>query len=184
MFDTNIENQYVVFQRPNPHHAFHSGQADLLRDRAKDCAHITEVGVNIGASTRAFMAGYPTEMVGIDIKYYDKDTEHIKALAAANNIKYTYHIANSLSCPLVDTDLLLLDGDHSYEVVADELKRWNGFVRKWIILHDTNKDGQFGPTGYFVKQATLDFLTKTDKWVLELEDKRLAGLMILKRVKK
>lgn len=169
----------------NPNHAFHSGQGDLLKERAQQVDHITEIGVNIGASTRAFLAGRPKKMIGIDIKDFGPSTQFLKDLAEHNGIEYVYYKMDSLAAPLEKTDILLMDGNHSYEYVTAEFKRYAPYVRKWIFLHDTNAEGRKSPTGkpYAVRKATEDFLNITDEWEIEVDDKRLAGLLILKRIK-
>lgn len=162
-----------------------SAQLPILKDYASKVDHITEIGVAIGNSARGFLAGRPKRMVGIDIKDWGKDTQRIKDLASNNGIDYKYIIANSLSIQIEPTDLLFLDGNHSYDHVLQELIQHSPNVSKWIFLHDINAEGQMSPVGkpYAVLKATNDFLKISNKWKIKLKDERQAGLMILERIK-
>lgn len=184
----DLEKEFKIHCKPNPHNDSHAlnEQLHILKNYAKQCEHITEIGVNIGHSTRGFMVGKPKKMVGIDIQHFGQATQRIQELAKNNGIEYEYRIVDSLSIEIESTDLLFLDGNHSYKYVFGELNQHSPKVNKWIFLHDINHEGKPSPVGepYAVIRGTEDFLKATDKWKIKLIDRRQVGLMILERIKK
>jgi len=183
----DLEKEFEIHLKPNPHNDSHAlnEQLSILKNYAEDCDHITEIGVNIGHSTRGFMAGKPKKMIGIDIKHFGAATKRLEDLASHNGIKYEYRVADSMSVVIEPTDLLFLDGNHSYRYVLGELLMHAAKVKKWIFLHDINHEGKPSPVGepYAVIEGTNDFLKTTNNWVIKLVDKRQVGLMVLERIK-
>jgi hypothetical protein len=70
----------------------------------------------------------------------------LKSSCADANINVTFHQASSLDCPLEQTDLLFIDTWHVYGMLKRELERWNTYVGKYIIMHDTTVDEWAGET--------------------------------------
>ena len=62
------------------------------------------------------------------------------------NINVVVHKENSINCPIETTDLLFIDTWHVYGWLKLELQRWNSYVSKYIILHDTTVDEWAGET--------------------------------------
>lgn len=186
MEDFDLDKEFEIHSNPdNSIHYSVAEQLPILKSYTSKIDHVTEIGVNIGNSTRGFMAGRPKRMVGIDIKYFGKDTQRIKDLASNNGIDYKYIVADSLSIEIEPTDLLFLDGNHSYDYVFQELVKHSLNVSKWIFLHDITAEGRMSPVGkpYAVLKATYAFLEINNKWKVKLKDERHAGLMILERIK-
>lgn len=185
--DYNIDKEFEIHCKINPNNDSHAlnEQLPILKQYAKKCDHITEIGVNIGHSTRGFMAGRPKKMVGIDYKEYGSDTQKIKDLARHNGIEYDYVLADSLSVTIEPTDLLFLDGNHTYEYVIGELRKHSPNVKKWMFAHDINHEGKMSPVGkpYAVMAGITTFLKENNKWKIKLIDKRQVGLLILERIK-
>lgn len=187
MINYNLDEEFRITQEVKiATHAVHSGQGELFKERVSPGDTILEIGVNWGATTRAFMAGRPAKMIGIDIEDFGHITQRIKDLAEHNGIEYEYYVCNSLTfSPIPDVDIALFDGDHSLEMVKAEFKLYAPHVKRYIFLHDINHEGKKSPAGgaYQVYKASMEFLEDNDEWEIDVEDRRLAGLLILKRVK-
>jgi len=116
-----------------------------LRDLAKECEHITEMGVRYCVSTFAFIEGNPKRLVCIDLyhpshyvpqegdKYFTKAVE----LCSEKGIDLEFIQGDSRTLDIEETDLLFIDTDHTYEQLSIELKRHADKAKKYIVLHDT-----------------------------------------------
>lgn len=114
---------------------------------AMECNHITECGVRNAVSSYAFANALRgknnskhilVDICGCDfIDTFLDECEH----EAINAIFYE---ESDLTCPMEKTDLLFIDTWHVYGHLKRELDRWNTYVNKYIILHDTTVDGEVG----------------------------------------
>ena len=84
-----------------------------LKLYAEHCSHVTEMGVRWGASTIAFLAARPKEMVSYDI-IKTGEMEKIRALVQQEKINHSFKIENVLTSAIEETDLLFIDTLHSY----------------------------------------------------------------------
>lgn len=100
---------------------------------------VVEIGTQYGISTRVWLAATNAEVHSIDIdescaKLVDTFQEDWKE-------RWTFHHGRSQDISLVQsgwTDLLYVDGDHSYEAVVSDMKRYGPSVRSGglVILDD------------------------------------------------
>lgn len=114
---------------------------------AKECTHITECGVRGAVSSYAFANGLrnKTDARLIMVDLCGCDTVDICLDECENEgIRATFYEESDLTCPMEPTDLLFIDTWHVYGHLVKELKRWNTYVGKYIILHDTTVDGDVG----------------------------------------
>lgn len=176
-----------------------------LERYARECEHITECGVRTAVSSYAFgyaCRGRPsTRLVQVDPCVCD-DIMRFQDIAKQENINTIFHQMSDLECPIEETDLLFIDTWHIYGQMKRELDRWNGHVRKYIILHDTEVDKWMGETircGFNAEQqsrdsgipvieimrgiwpAVLEFLESHPEWVLHEHYTNCNGLTVLKR---
>lgn len=107
-----------------------------LNQLARNCNHITELGVRFGVSSVAFMNSDAV------LRSYDiliqPEAEKLfdAAITAGKNVMLIK--ANSLDASNIDiTDLLFIDTIHAYPQLKAELNFWENKVRKFIVLHDT-----------------------------------------------
>jgi cephalosporin hydroxylase len=59
-------------------------------------------------------------------------------------INATFYKEDDLICKMEDTELLFIDTWHVYGHLKRELARWHSHAKKYIILHDTTVDGEYG----------------------------------------
>lgn len=114
----------------------------VLRDLAKECKHVTEMGVRGIVSTWAFLEGLKGggTLVSIDNTlpaYYGGDLELVEKLAKEENVNFTFILDDTLTMNIEETDILFIDTIHEYEQLVVELNRHSNKVRKYIVLHDT-----------------------------------------------
>jgi hypothetical protein len=173
---------------------------------ASQCSHITECGVRSCVSSYAFAHALKNKetnvLVQIDTAWAD-EMGVFKDACEKEGICVRYHKANTLACPIETTELLFIDTWHVYGQLKRELARWNNYVSKYIIMHDTTVDEwagetircKFDPrqqsedTGIPVHEITKglwpairEFLKEHPEWVLRERYSNNNGLTILARV--
>ena len=107
-----------------------------LHALAKECKHITEIGVMFGRSTVSFLAARPEVLVSYDIKKQEI-VNQIEKLAGEEHLRFIFKLDDSRTATIDETDLLYIDSDHTYEQLKIELFRHGDKSRKYIVLHDT-----------------------------------------------
>jgi hypothetical protein len=120
-----------------------------LYELAKQCTHITELGVRAAVSSYAFgygLVGRPdTKLVMVDLE----DSQGIQTFlqkAKKQGLNAVFYQQNDLECVQEETDLVFIDTWHVYGQLKRELARWHSVTRKWIVLHDTTVDADEGET--------------------------------------
>jgi len=167
----------------------------LLR-YAKECEHITEMGVRWVSSTWPFLLSNPKKMFSYDIVKLSQIDEVLN-LCKDYEINYTFIEADVLKLEIEETELLFIDTLHTYNQLTRELDLHSDKCSKYIILHDTTYFGEHDETIYnhasneikniqTKKQglwnAVIDFL-ETDKgqiWEIKERFTNNNGLTILK----
>ena len=177
-----------------------------LRAYATECNHITECGVRGCNTSYAFAEGLrgrpSTKLIQYDIEYNSKMGTFIEE-CKNENINAVLHMESDLTCKREQTDLLFIDTWHIYGQLKRELEYWNGYVNKYIIMHDTTVDEWNGEvlrgggnpliesqrSGFSIKEvstglwpAVVEFLDSHKEWVLHERFTNNNGLTILKRV--
>ena len=173
---------------------------------AKECNHITEVGVRWVESTFSLLMGKPETLILIDI---DHPKVHVNfnglenfelacKLAKEQNTKIELKLANILDIDIDETDLLFIDTEHSYLQLKHELLKHSIQAKKYIILHDTVTHAYVDSESYgrqhtlteidsgdFEKHglmlAILEFIDTNENWELYEQITTGQGLIILKR---
>jgi hypothetical protein len=145
-----------------------------LKRYAEVCDHITEFGVERGASTLAFIAGRPKKLVSYDIKPCSINSQ-IK-IAKEEGIDFTFTVANDLEVDIEETDLLFIDTHHTYGQLKAELYMHESKVRKYIIMHDTEKFQG-------LRIALSEFLISHNQWSVFENYLNGYGLTIITRKK-
>jgi hypothetical protein len=177
-----------------------------LKRYADMCTHITEFGVRGVVSSWAFAAGLldkpNARLVQVDLGTNSK-VSMFGSVMEKYNISRTFYMQSDLDCPLEHTELLFIDTWHVYGHLKRELARWNSYVSKYIILHDTTVDEWVGETirngwnpqeqsvktGIPVEEITKglwpaieEFLAAHPEWTLVERFTNNNGLTVLKRV--
>jgi hypothetical protein len=180
-----------------------------LKELARECTSIAELGVRSIVSTWAFLAGLLEnghgwgQLVCVDID----DVPAIRRVidvAAEVNISMMFIRADSAKVNLPDdVDLLFIDTWHVYEHLRRELARHASRARKYIVLHDTEVDRVQGESvrrglpiteqareyGYpeegirkGLQCAVDEFIASNSDWIVWRHFSHNNGLTVLKRV--
>lgn len=154
----------------------------VLKRYAKECEHITEMGVREVKSTWAFLYACPEKMVCID---WDKTPFEVPRdklneaaiLAGEAGIGFQFISADTTEIEIEQTDLLFIDTWHTYEQLLLELLTHSDKVNKYILAHDTSEKVFPG-----MSHAVDDFLKLNPQWELRLRLEQFPGLTALARV--
>lgn len=152
-----------------------------IKRYAEECPFIVELGVRSIVSTWALLAGHPKQMLSVDIthpKDYGGDIMEVYDATADAGIEYNFTQKSSLDIDLPDHDLLFIDTLHEYSQLSQELKKHEQFVRKYIIMHDTNLAGDTG-----MQRAVNEFLDLHSEWEIKEYHLNNNGLTVLQRIK-
>lgn len=165
---------------------------DTLYNLAKECSHITEMGVRNVVSTWAFMLRDPEKLIGIDL-HSNFNVEKAKLIYP----KWQFIQADTTKIKIEETDLLFVDTLHTYSQLKKELFLHASNVKKYIVLHDTTTYGFVDePTDWQTPEimanyvvgnikglqpAVIEFLNDNQEWILFKEYTNNNGLTILKR---
>ncbi len=162
----------------------------ILYEAAKDCEHVTEMGVRTGASTRAFLYANPKKFIAYDLQIdseVNKLFDHCKSLGK----DYHYIQADVLDLEIETTDFLFIDTYHCYEQLSKELDLHAQKVNKYIGFHDTFTYGRIGENLSFqnfqgtkgILYAIEEFLEKNNNWKIVHDVDYNNGLMIIENQK-
>lgn len=165
---------------------------NTLYNLAKECNHITEMGVRNVVSTWAFMLRNPETLIGIDL-YNNMSVSNAELIYP----KWQFKRADTTKITIDETDLLFIDTLHIYSQLKKELILHANKVKKYIVLHDTTTYGFIDePTSWQTPEimenykldekkglqpAIIEFLNDNPEWILYKEYTNNNGLTILKR---
>ena len=186
MTSTILKTEYCI-ARDTPSDI--NEHVELLNILAQEVAHVTEMGVRNGVSTRAFLAA------DVTLRSYDlvltNQIRELMELARSDGKDVKYIKANVLDIIIEETDILLIDTWHCYEQMIDELRKHAPSVRKYIICHDTQTygtsseelRGQRGSNGLL--PAIIHYLIETaGTWQFKIHRTNNNGLTVLERISK
>lgn len=108
---------------------------------AKECDHITEMGVRWVSSTWPFLMSNPKKLISYDI-VRDSAINEVIDLSELYNINYSFQESDVLKIEIDQTDLLFIDTLHTYNQLFNELLLHSEKVNKYIVLHDTVSFGK------------------------------------------
>lgn len=152
-----------------------------LRKYAEQCETVVELGVRGIVSTWAFLAAKPKHLISVDIEHpskYGADLWFVEGSALKEGIEFDFVLKDSLKIDLPEHDLLFIDTLHTYDQLSKELARHESKTRKFIIMHDTNLEGD--PDN--MRGAVNDFLDSNLQWEIAEYFENNNGLTVLKRV--
>jgi len=177
---------------------------------ASECESIIELGVRGCISSWAFCKGLldnnkPVKKLFLnDITACDIESLLCAAKSPDVNIDVTYQWINDLlvDTSSLETDLTFIDTWHVYAQLKRELEKYSKITKKYIIMHDTEVDGNYGETirlgwnaeeqsrqtGYPVEEinrglipAVVEFLENNPEWAMHEYYKNNNGLTVLQR---
>tara|TARA_Y100000591_G_scaffold206907_1_gene179158 strand:- start:432 stop:1232 length:801 start_codon:yes stop_codon:yes gene_type:complete len=180
---------------------------DTLYEYSMKCESIFETGVRGVISSWALLKGLNdnngtnNELLMNDIEMCE--FKEIETLSINAGIKYSFVHKDNLKLNLDrNFDLTFIDTWHVYGQLKRELAKFSRTTNKYIILHDTTVDGEFGEsirlsldskkqskiTGYSVQEiekglwpAVEEFLKSSSDWILEKRYTNCNGLTILRK---
>jgi hypothetical protein len=162
----------------------------VLYEFAKECKHITEMGVRTGVSTRAFLR-VDAKLISYDI-VADQEVVSLVNEAKKAGKDATFIEADVLKIDIEETDLLFIDTWHTYGQLKEELKRHSSKARKYIAFHDTNTYGLRNEGTDFqnieartqegLLPAIIEFLIENREWRFKKFLTNNNGLTVLERI--
>jgi len=174
----NLEERYDWACTNNSDIADH---VPTLMQIGRKCRRITEFGVRGGVSTSAWLMAKPESLICYDRIAYDC-LDELKRIASEQGIHFQFHLADTTTVTIEETDLLFLDTLHTAEQVRLELTN-HVKVSTYIILHDTVSCGEIGEDGgRGITFPMLDFLSKNPNWTMAANYIQNNGLVILKKI--
>lgn len=157
---------------------------------AKQCQHVTEMGVRWIVSTWAFLAAQPKKVISYDIKNpseWGADIKQVLQMARDEDLNYIFVEADVLKIEIEETDLLFIDTLHNYAQLKEELRLHASKVRKYIIFHDTVSYGNVDesndqPNSKGIVPAIMEFLQENPNWYLREQFLNNNGLLVIARI--
>lgn len=182
----------------------------ILYKYAQECDSIAELGVSACVSTWAFIKGLydngkqRKRLLCSDVRYHP-NIEIAKHVAANVGVDMTFMQCNDLDLDVSAADALdmtFIDTWHVYGQLKRELAKFAPLTRKYIIMHDTTIDAEYGEsirdkhdiirqsreTGIPIEEiskglryAIEEFLQGNPEWETHLVRTNNNGLTVLKR---
>ena len=184
-FDKVIEKYEYMLDPSNGVGSDIKGLLPILRRYAKECDHITELGVRDIVSTWAILAGRPKTLISIDLEdplYSTSSISEVYDITKSLGINYKFIKADDLTITLEETDLLFIDTYHVYSQLKKELELHGNKARKYIIMHDTTSFGEVGEDGgKGLNLAIKEYLESNNNWKIKEIFTHSNGLTILER---
>lgn len=176
----------------------------LLRELAKECASVIEIGLYEMTSSWGLLKGLsenpaPTKSyIGIDPRR-PGPLELAGKIAKAHEIQFQFWQENDMNVEIEPAELLFIDSLHTYCHLSYELEKFSPKITKYIAMHDTSAPwgerddadyrGNFSEYPFWIprnKQGTWsaveDFLARHPEWDLHLRRLNCHGFTILKRI--
>jgi hypothetical protein len=156
----------------------------ILYDLAKECTHVTEMGVRTGVSTRALLYSGVNKLISYDLNL-DPKVESLFKYARSIGRDAEYIKADVLKIEIEETDLLFIDTYHTYSQLKQELQLHGNKARKYLAFHDTMT---FGLTGENTNErngllsAIIEFIIKNPHWRFKVYKTNNNGFTVLERV--
>jgi hypothetical protein len=171
---------------------------ETLYNLARECSHITEMGVRWVSSTWPLIYSNPKKMISYDIVSAPNINEVLE-LCNEYSINYSFEQRDVLQIVIEPTELLFIDTLHTYNQLRKELELHSGKVSKYIVLHDTEHFGRVDEeiydhangnikTMYTIRQGLMtaieDFLLSDigRNWKIEKIYENNNGLTVLRNV--
>jgi hypothetical protein len=123
---------------------------ETLAAYAEKCSSIVELGCSDMVTCWAFMKGLKSNkkkkkmLTCVDQRDAPSKFAAIKSIAEDNKITMEFKQGNSMTLDIGKTDMLFIDTWHYYIQLKKELNQHHSNVKKYIILHNTDVDGEFG----------------------------------------
>ena len=163
-----------------------------LRDLAKQCCSVVEMGVRGGCSAYALAAGLEMSaekdrwMIYLDINVCKNPK--LEQLCETAGIHIAFWQKDSRHIEIPEVDLLFIDTLHTYGQLKLELELHSHKAKKYIVMHDTDAPWGYknevddGSPDRGLWPAIEEFLADNRNWDLMKRYRNCHGLTILARV--
>lgn len=154
----------------------------VLKELAKNCSTIIEMGTRFGDSTRAFLTT-SAKFTAYDLEL-DAAVNELFEIAKELGKNVNYIKADVLRLDIEETDLLFIDTWHSYSQLKQELKLHGNKAKKYLVFHDTQTYGtidEASDTKLGLLPAIIEFIIENPHWKFLLHRTNNNGLTILER---
>jgi cephalosporin hydroxylase len=155
---------------------------DIFAVYASKCVTITELGIDSGCSTLAFLNSGCKKVYSYNV-VISSNALKIKQAAREDGMFFKLISKDNLKVKIKKTDLLFIDTDHWYGQIKAELEHHHPRVNKWIMMHDTETfsvvnpfDGRPG-----MRAAIYEFLEVHPEWKIKEHFEIGHGLTVLER---
>ena len=156
---------------------------ETIKKYASECDHVTEFGIRTGVSTTAIIAGKPKRFVTYDIDLGRFNAGQYCEMAKEVGVDLVVIEGNSVEVEIEETDMLMIDSEHTHEHMTKELSLHGGKVSKYIISHDTEKfkhrDEARKDRGLW--DALHEFMDSNPGWELREHFPNNNGLTVIQR---
>lgn len=178
--------------------SFHFPQ---LRDIARDCYFIVELGVRELGSSWALLTGLADrsgtwtepcietgrklnqlplcKLVSVDHIHpsnFGGDLERFQRIASENFVSHQFVLNSSLEVEIPEVvDCIFFDTDHEYDQLKKELDRHANMSVKYLVFHDTCQSGKK------IVPALNEFLEENEHWNILSHTNESCGLTVLCR---
>ena len=172
-----------------------------LREVARDCYFIVELGVRELGSSWALLAGLADrsgtwtepcvetgrylnrlplyKLVSVDHIHpneFGGDLERFQRIADENFVSHQFVLNSSLELEIPEpVDCIFFDTDHEYDQLKRELELHGNMATKYLLFHDTCQSGKK------IVPAINEFLEKNEEWTILGHTNESCGLTILCR---
>lgn len=153
---SHVEELKKLFERARSEPSDINEHLDVLRNVARDCSSVLELGTRTGVSTIAFLSGLvesesvTKNLVCCDLEY-DARLDRVGSIAAGANVLFEFAKGDDLKLELGKhtlfagpADVVFIDTWHVYGQLKRELAKFEPLARKYIIMHDTTVDAHEG----------------------------------------
>jgi hypothetical protein len=149
----------------------------LLR-LARECRQVTLLGVDSLRAPLALLHGQPERLVCVS--WNGVGVEELQALAGRTTL--VQQQVTDLEFILEETDLLVVDMLHDYELLRKVLAVHGSRVQRWLVVHDTTTFREHGETpGRKGLWPAIEELLATKTFQLVRREENNNGLTLLER---
>lgn len=151
----------------------------VLNYFAKQCRHITEMGVRSMVSSWAFLEGLRPggTLVGIDIvnpSQFGVSVDEVTKGCLSEGVTFKFVQGSTLELEIEPTDFLFIDTIHTKEQLSKELTLHAHKARRFLAFHDTVSCPE-------LIDVINEFLEKNKDWLIVFQGTLSNGLVVLQK---
>jgi predicted O-methyltransferase YrrM len=155
----------------------------ILLRLARRSDHVTEFGTLGGVSTSILLAAQPKLLISYDLEKHPLIVALEYAARELRGTRFVFQQQDALEVEIGETDMLLIDAWHTYDLLRRGLALHSSKVRKYLALLHATTPGEVGEAGNTSppRQAIEEFLPQNPEWSLSVLGAHNNGLTILTR---